>query len=79
MVTVLDTELATWAEHRDRLLCEAEGRWVLIHGSEVVGVYDGQMEAIAEGRRRFGMVPILVREIVQVEERATFSANILAI
>jgi hypothetical protein len=37
------------------------------------------MEAIAEGRRRFGMVPILVREIVQVEERATFSANILAI
>ncbi len=79
MATVLDTELATYAAHRDELLREAEGKYVLIHGHEIAGVYDDEMEAIAEGHRKFGMVPILVKEIVRVERPETFASMIIAI
>jgi hypothetical protein len=79
MATVLDTELATYAEHRDELLRAAEGKYVLIRGHEVAGIFDEEMEAVAEGHRRFGMVPILVKEIVRVERPETFASMIIAI
>ncbi len=47
-----------------RLLAEGhEGRFVLIKGEEVVGVWDTRREAVDAGWARFGLVPIMVHQI----------------
>jgi hypothetical protein len=67
METVLETELATYAAHRDELLREAEGKWVLIHGHDVLDIFEDQNEAIDEGYRRLGNVAFLAKQILHVE------------
>lgn len=79
MTAVLDTELCTYAKHWDDLLRTAEGQFVLIHEQEIVGVYVEKMDAIADGYRRFGNVPFLVKRIVRVEQPETFASSLLGI
>lgn len=79
MATVLDTELCTYTEHRDDLLRTAEDQFVLIHEQDIAGVYREKMDAIADGYRRFGNVPFLVKRIVRVEQPETFASNLLGI
>jgi hypothetical protein len=67
MKTPLDRELAAYEQHRGELLAAAEGKYVLIHGDEVAGVYESQADAIAEGYRQFGNVPFLVKEVARIE------------
>ena len=67
MALILDAELETYEKNRDHLLGTAEGKFVLIHGSQVIGVYDSKMEAIAAGYQQFGNVPFLVKQIVKTE------------
>jgi hypothetical protein len=66
-MAVLDTELETYERNRERLLGEYEGKYVLIHGEEVVGAYDTELDAIRLGYQKFGNVPMLVKRVVQVE------------
>ena len=73
----LKRELDTYAAHRDELLREAHGKFVLIHGTELAGIYDSQMAAIAAGYGRFGNVPFLVKQIVPVETPLPFSAPLI--
>jgi hypothetical protein len=61
-------ERATWEHMRQRLLAENAGRWVVIRGADVGGVYDDRRSAVAAGRRRWGNVPIYVRHITAEEE-----------
>jgi hypothetical protein len=65
---IADAPLAPeWYAYRreaDRLLREGhEGQYVLIHGSEVIGIWNTREEALAEGLRRFRRQPILVHRI----------------
>lgn len=66
-MSVLDTELETYEKHRDRLLNTDRGKYVLIHGDEVVGAYHSKLDAINLGYRKFGNVPFLVKQIVELE------------
>lgn len=66
-MAVLDTELDTYEKNRERLLGEHAGKYVLIHGEEVVGAYESKMDAIRLGYRTFGNVPFLVKRVVEVE------------
>ena len=68
MPTGLDQELATSDRERKRLLAEAPGKYVLIKGEEVIGTFESQNDAIDEGWRRFGRVPILTKKIVAFEK-----------
>ena len=79
MPTMLATELKTYEQHRNALLGTAEGKFVLIHGTEVAGVYDTKMDAIAEGYRRFGNVPFLVKQVIKVEVPLQFVSNHLGV
>lgn len=67
MKTVLDTELNTYQQNRNHLLATAEDKYVLVHADIVVGTYETQMDAVAQGYERFGNVPFLVKHIVRVE------------
>jgi hypothetical protein len=63
----LQQELDTYEAHRAELLGRATGKYVLVHDAELVGEYDTEADAIAEGYKLFGNVPFLVKRIEPVE------------
>ncbi len=73
MAKLLTEEAATYARHRDELLGADSGKFVLIRAKEVIGVFDAQADAIRVGYERFGNVPFLVKQIVQVEVPRDFT------
>ena len=79
MANVLEAELEIYGQHRDSLLSTAEGKFALIHGDELAGVYESEMDAIAEGYRRFGNVPFLVKHIVRIETPVSFVSGLLRV
>jgi hypothetical protein len=68
----LARELDTYEANREQLLGSALGKYVLIHEDEIVAAYDTEPDAVAEGYRRFGNVPFLVRRVSPVDEPANF-------
>ena len=59
------------------LLEKEAGRYVLIHGEQIVGVWNTNAEALAEGYRRFNLDPFLVHRIVADEKPIFVPRNIL--
>ena len=60
----LAPEWYAYRREAERLLREGhEGQYVLIHGSEVIGIWNTREEAFAEGQRRFRRQPMLVHRI----------------
>jgi hypothetical protein len=79
MVHVLDTELKTYEQNRERLLEESEGKYVLIHDNRILGTFESEMDAINAGYERLGNVPFLVKQVVRVEVPASFTSSLLGI
>ena len=77
MTQTLQEELETYAAHKDELLSKAKGKFALIKGKEVVDVFDTSQDAIRQGYERFGNVPFLVKEIVEIEVPQNFTSNLL--
>lgn len=67
----LARELATYETHREELVASHDGKFVLIHGDEIAGVWDTYQDAIEAGYQRFKLDPFLVKQI-QVVERVQF-------
>jgi hypothetical protein len=63
----LERELETFRTRLPELIDKEAGRFVLIHGDEVAGVWDDKTQALEEGYRRFGLEPFLVKRIVANE------------
>ena len=57
---MLEREIETYLRTKSTLPL---GRIVLIHGDELIGVFDTDAEAVREGTRRFGREPFLVRQV----------------
>lgn len=72
----LKQELETYETHREQLLGEARGKYVLIRGNSIVATYDTEQDAINEGYRQFGNVPFLVKRIAVTDEPANFSSPV---
>ncbi|HVA70545.1 MAG TPA: hypothetical protein VNF08_04390 [Acidimicrobiales bacterium] len=64
---VLSAETATFNANKDRLLAEANGKYALVIGDEVVGTYVSERDALNEGYKRIGNKPFLVKKIVQFD------------
>lgn len=79
MVETLKDELRTFESRRDELLGTSLGRWVLIHGGDLVGAFETQADAINIGYQRFGNVPFLVKQVVPVEVPQDYVSNHLGI
>lgn len=79
MGNVLETELGTYALHRDSLVGSAEGRFVLIHKDRVCGLYDTEGDAIAQGYAQLGNVPFLVKQVTKVDVPMVFTSHLLGI
>ena len=64
----IDREWETFLANLPALLEKEAGRYVLIHGDQVVGVWDTKAEALEEGYRRFLLESFLVQRIVADEK-----------
>ncbi len=64
-VEALKEELAFYEEQKAGLLKSHPEQWALIKGRELVGVFPAREEAYAEGVKRFGREPFLIKHIVE--------------
>lgn len=62
----LAREYQAYQAHLPKLLHQ-EGKFVLIHDTDVVEVYDTYKDALAAGYDKFGLKPFLVKLISPVE------------
>ena len=62
----LEKELQTYEQKRSELLPN-EGRFVLIHGDQVAGIWDTYEDALKLGYEKYGLKPFLVKRIEAVD------------
>src|SRR5271155_2256341 len=74
-IEAIAEEIATYKGRLPEMASEHEGEFVLIKGNEVVGFYPDDSSALREGRRRFGFVPFLVKQ-VKAHERVIYFPNV---
>jgi len=79
MAEVLETEEKTYEQRRAEFLQAHEGKYVLIKDTGVLGFFETEKDAIAEGFRRCGYVPFLVKRIEAVDLPLDFSTAALVI
>ena len=73
-----EKELHTYESNRQRLI-GTWGKFVPIRGSEIVNVFDSQLDAMRQGYERFGNVPFLVKQILEVETPQHFTSDLIAV
>lgn len=62
----LEREIETYRRKLPELLLH-KGRYVVIHGEEVAGIFDGYEDALSVGYERYGSADFLVRKISESE------------
>jgi hypothetical protein len=63
-------ELFTYKAHLKELLRD-KGKYVLIKGREVIGIYADEQDALREAAARFGYEPALIKQIAAKEPLIT--------
>jgi hypothetical protein len=76
---MLEQERQYYAEHLAEWLAQHPGKFVLIKGSELLGIFNTIEEALAEGARRFALEPFLVRRVQKDQEEVNVPALTLGI
>jgi hypothetical protein len=78
MIATLETELKTFRRVLPDLLADSTntGKFVLIHGDTVAGVFPTRESGLDAGYERFELAPFLVKRIVEHEEPKYFSRNL---
>jgi len=79
MTGPLKKELRTYRARKTELLRRFRGKYVLIKGDRIVGAFDSEMDAAHQGYERFGNVPFLVKQVVEVEVPLDFTSSLLGV
>jgi hypothetical protein len=64
---MLEEEIGYYEECLPIWLERHEGRVVLVKGRELIGFFDTEREAVAEGVGQFGLTSFLVRRVLEVQ------------
>jgi hypothetical protein len=70
----LKLEASFFEQHREELVERANGKFALVKGESLVGIFDSQIEAIRAGYQRFGNEAFLVKHVVRVEIPLNFTS-----
>ena len=65
METMLDKERQLFSDKHAELVSQHLGQFVVIKDETVIGAFNTMDEALAEGARRFGLQPFLVRQVTE--------------
>ena len=71
----LAEELKTFSVHKAELLETAKGKYALIKGHEIAGLYDQQDEAFAEAYRRFRLSGFMIKQVQEHDEVVTIGGS----
>jgi hypothetical protein len=74
----LERELDTFGKQLLGLLQDPKnhGKFALVYGDAVYGLFDSVDDALAAGYERFSLEPFLVKHVVEHEEPRYFSRNV---
>lgn len=64
----LSQEMETFRGRQSELLRTAKGKFVVIKGTQIFGIFDNEAEAYRQAIRQFGLTPFLMREIQEGEK-----------
>ncbi len=64
----LAEELRTYLAQRDNLLQQSPGKFALVKGSRIVGLYDRKEEAYNEGYEQFHRAAFLVKQVQEQDK-----------
>jgi hypothetical protein len=65
---MLENEIAFFEKNMEKWLSQYEGKFVLIKGEELTGVYDTNEEALTVAASRYGLSPCLIRRVTKTLE-----------
>jgi hypothetical protein len=68
MSVPLEQERKFFANHQGEWEKAHPGKFVLVKGESLIGVFDSDRTAVSEGIRKFGLESFLVRNVVEKEE-----------
>jgi hypothetical protein len=71
---VLSSELDFFEHHRMEWLDRAAGKYALVKGSELIGLFETETEAIRAGYQRFGNEAFLVKHVVEADVPLNFTS-----
>ena len=71
----LEKELATYQKRLEELLPN-EGKFVLIHGDEIAGIWDTYQDALQAGYQMYDLNPFMVKRIEWAETVQNFTRDI---
>jgi hypothetical protein len=72
---ILDREEKTYEEHKQDLLRDSEGQYVLIKGSDIIGVFPTHDEAFVKAYDFYPKSPFFVKQIMRQEEPVVIPSN----
>ena len=75
----LETELRYFEAKKEELLRHHEGKYALVVGEELLGVFDSREEAYKFGIEKRGNVPMLIKQIIRDEPTETVPALTLGL
>ena len=76
----LKKELETYEARKPELLSAGEGKFALIQGDSVVGVWDTYEDALKAGYEKFGIqTPFLVKQISGMERVQFFTTDLITL
>lgn len=76
---MLEKERQFYADKLVEWLSRFPGKFVVVKGQELLGVFDTVEEALAEGARRFALEPFLVRRVQPTQDEVNIPALSLGI
>ena len=74
---LLNEELEAYEKNKPDLVGKNLGKFVLIKGKEIIGIYESEKDAINSGFEKFGNVPFLVKKIEEIEQKQNFTSNLI--
>lgn len=70
----LEIELRYFNAHRTELVHDALGKFALIKGEQLIGIFDSDTIAIRHGYATLGNVPFLVKKVTEVDIPLNFTS-----
>lgn len=74
-MAILEKELLAYTRKLPSLLTQ-QGKYVLIHDEEVIGIYDSYEDALKFGYGQFKLDPFLVKQIAPAERVSFFTRDL---
>ncbi len=71
----LEKEIETFSRELPNLLAQ-EGKFVVVSGDKIIGVYDSYEDALKIAYEKCGLKPFLVKKIQAVEQIQYFSRDL---